>query len=70
MMLKNSSTSCSGQILSANCRLQFKKVIELINFNLQEPRTRECLELIRDNIDIAGDKIFKIKEIKKCMKFI
>lgn len=70
MLLKILSTSCSGQIQSAKCRLQLKNIIDLINFDLQEPRTRECLELIRDNIDNAGDKIFKIKDIKECMKFI
>ena len=70
VLLRILSTSCSGQLNSSNCRTQLKQIIRLINLDLQEPRTRECLELIRDNIDSATSKIFKIQDIKECMKFI
>lgn len=67
ILLKVLNTSCSGQLQSDKCRIQLKQII---NLDLQEPRTHECLELIRDNIYSARDKIFKIQDVKECMKFI
>ncbi|KMZ42639.1 MULTISPECIES: hypothetical protein [Bacillales] len=69
-LLKILNNSCSSQLHSGNCRLQLKHILNLINFDLQEPRTRECLELIRENLDSARENIFKIKDVKECMKFI
>ena len=70
ILLKTLRTSCSSQLHLSNCRIQLKQIIDLINLDLQEPRTRECLELIRNNIDSATSNIFKLPDVKECMKFI
>lgn len=69
-LLKILKTTCASQLHSDICRVQLKQIIDLINMDLQEARTRECLNLIKDNIDSARDKIFKVQDIKECMKFI
>ena len=42
LLLKVLYTSCKASIQNSNCRIQLKEVLNLINFDLQEPRTKEC----------------------------
>lgn len=70
ILLKYLSTTYYSQLHCKECRIQLKEIINLINLDLQQPRTRECLNLIKRNIDSAKDKIFKIKDIEECLKFI
>lgn len=70
ILLKVLQSSCLGQLNLDNCLIQLKQIINLIDMNLQEPRTKECLELIRDNIDYAKSTIFKSEDVKECLKFI
>ncbi|WP_107951336.1 hypothetical protein [Lysinibacillus parviboronicapiens] len=53
-----------------NCLQQTKVILELINLDLQEARTREAIEFILDNIDNYKTKIFTTKELKECLKFL
>ncbi|WP_147535651.1 hypothetical protein [Bacillus marasmi] len=55
---------------SSNCINQTKKLLELINLDLQEARTREAIEFIIENINNYKTKIFTTKELKECIKFL
>lgn len=70
LLLKILNTSCQGDMSNYNCRIQLKKILDLINFQLQEPRTKECLEILLSNIDSAGANILKIHDVRDCLKYI
>ncbi|TWG74401.1 hypothetical protein L604_000700000960 [Bacillus subtilis J27] len=53
-----------------NCILQTKDLLNLINLDLQDGRTKEAIEFILDNIDNYKSKIFKTKELKELLKYI
>ncbi|MFM9328008.1 hypothetical protein [Paenibacillus mesotrionivorans] len=58
------------QLSYDNCRSHVKAILGLINLDLQEPRTKELIELILTNLDAAKTRIFQIKEIQECMKYL
>lgn len=45
-------------------------LLNVINLDLQEPRTKEAIEYIKRNIDSAKTNIFKTKELQDCMKYL
>jgi hypothetical protein len=65
-----SQPTLRAQLVLSNCRSQVKSLLELINIDLQEPRTQEAIELIIQNIDSARSNLFKTKEIQECMKYL
>jgi len=70
LLLKCLVTSHKGDVSNSYCRIQLKEILKLINFQLQEPRTKECLELLSANIDTAGANLLKIQDVKECLKYI
>lgn len=59
-----------AQLHLGNCISQIKSLLEVINLDLQEPRTKEAIEYIIQNIDSAKNNIFKTKELQDCMKHL
>lgn len=59
-----------NQFHTGNCVFQTKQLLEIINLDLQEARTREAIEFIIGNIDNYKTKIFATKELKDCLKFL
>jgi hypothetical protein len=53
-----------------NCVLQVKELLNIINLDLQEERTREAIEFISQNIENYKTKIFNTRELKECLKFL
>lgn len=70
LLLKFLNTTCKSDVQNSHCRFQLKEILSLINFDLQEPRTKECLELLSANIDTAGQNLLKMQDIKECLKYI
>ncbi|MGL6031883.1 MAG: hypothetical protein ACRC0Q_06925 [Kurthia gibsonii] len=70
LLLKFLNSSCKSDIQNSNCRIQLKGILSLINFDLQESRTKECLELLSANIDTVGGNLLKIHDVKECLKYI
>ncbi|RAP22865.1 hypothetical protein C2W64_03424 [Brevibacillus laterosporus] len=58
------------QLALDNCRTQVKSLFEVINKDLQEPRTQEVIDLILRNIDLAKSNLFKTKDIQECMRYL
>ncbi|MGG3652601.1 hypothetical protein ABES36_14350 [Bacillus pseudomycoides] len=58
------------QFSSEKCVFQAKKLLEIVNLDLQEARTREAIEFILENIESYKTKIFTTKELKDCLKFL
>ncbi|WP_454862277.1 hypothetical protein [Peribacillus frigoritolerans] len=70
LVKKIAEPTLRSQLNLGNCRKQIKSLLEVINLDLQEPRTKEAIEYIIQNIDSARSNIFKTKELQECMKYL
>lgn len=62
-------TICT-QLHMDNCRKHLKELLQVINLDLQEPRTIEAIEYIINNVEAAKTSIFRTKELQECMKYL
>ena len=70
LVKKLSEPTLRAQFQMGNCRYQIKSLLNVINLDLQEPRTKQAIEYIIQNIDSATINIFKTKELQDCMKYL
>jgi len=71
MLLKHmSEPEIRNEFGATNCINQTKELLNLINLDLQEPRTKEAIEFIIGNLSSYKTKIFTTKELQACIKFL